>query len=98
MNKNSVSNISKPVLITAIFFVLISCSFRLNQDNFDKIRTGMTQEEVKEILGSPTESSSITIGGISGTSSKWTGDGVIITIQFLNGKVQAKQFSKSRDE
>ena len=42
----------------------------------------------------PTESSSVDVAVFSGTVSKWTAAGVTITIQFVNGKVVAKQLSK----
>jgi hypothetical protein len=73
---------------------LCSCSNRLTQENFDKVRTGMSEAEVKAILGEPTEAKSVDIGIFSGTTSTWKGKGVTITIQFVNGKVMLKEFSK----
>ena len=46
------------------------------------------------ILGEPTESSSVDVAVFSGTVSKWRAGDVTITIQFVNGKVVAKQLSK----
>ena len=54
----------------------------------------MTEQEVTAILGSPAESSSGSILGISGTSSKWSGTDAVITVQFVNGKVALKTFNK----
>ena len=85
--------------VIALFSLcLAACdSLRLTQENFDKIRTGMTQAEVTAILGEPTESSSVDVAVFSGTASTWRKDGVVITIQFANGKVVAKQFSKEKN-
>jgi hypothetical protein len=58
----------------------------------------MTLAQVKEILGEPTESSSVDVAVLSGTVSKWKQGDVTITIQFVNGKVVAKQFSKAKEE
>lgn len=56
----------------------------------------MTKEEVESILGAPTDSKSVGIGGFSGGNSTWKAeDGTTITIQFVNGKVAGKQFFKS---
>jgi hypothetical protein len=66
----------------------------INKDNFDKIRIGMTQEEVQGILGPPTESAGIEIPVFSGTMSKWVKGDTVISITFVNGKVMAKEFSK----
>jgi hypothetical protein len=52
----------------------------------------MTQ--VTDILGPPTESSSVDVAVFSGTVSKWQAGDVTITVQFVNGKVVAKQLSK----
>ena len=43
------------------------------------------------------ESSSVDVAVFSGTASTWKKDGIVITIQFANGKVVAKQFSKEKN-
>jgi len=53
--------------------------------------------EVLNILGEPTESSSMTIGTLSGTTSTWEDKKGKITIQFVNGKVNVKNFKKYKD-
>jgi hypothetical protein len=75
------------------FLLLAACS-KITQDNFARIQDGMGEQEVAAILGSPTESSSGSILGISGTSSKWAGSDAEITIRFVNGKVALKSFEK----
>jgi hypothetical protein len=67
---------------------------KITKENFDKIKIGMTQEEVQAILGPPTEASGIEIPMFSGTMSKWVQGDTVITVQFVNGKVVAKEFSK----
>jgi len=77
----------------AALLLLAACS-RVTQDNFAKIQDGMSEQEVTAILGSPAESSSGSILGISGTSSTWTGGDAVITVRFVNGKVAMKNFDK----
>jgi outer membrane protein assembly factor BamE (lipoprotein component of BamABCDE complex) len=85
-------------LCLVISLSLISCGgSKLTQENFDKIQTGMTLAQVQAILGEPTESSSVDVAVFSGTVSKWKQGEVTITIQFVNGKVVAKQFSKAKE-
>ncbi len=67
---------------------------KINKDNFDKIKLSMTQEEVQGLLGPPTEASGLEIPVFSGTTAKWVQGDTTITIQFVNGKVVAKEFSK----
>ena len=82
---------------TALFlllFVLVACGSKATESNYAKIEIDMTEEQVKSLLGAPTESSSINVAGLSGTSLKWVGKEGTINVQFLNGKVKAKAFSK----
>lgn len=77
----------------AAVLLLAACS-KVSQENFAKIQDGMTEQEVTAILGSPTESSSGSILGISGTSSKWVAGDAVILIRFVNGKVALRSFDK----
>lgn len=81
------------LIALCLALALAACS-KVTQDNYARIQDGMTEQEVHAILGKPAESSSVTILGLSGTSSKWTADGAVITIQFANGKVRLKSFDK----
>ena len=53
---------------------------------------------VISILGEPSTSESFNIAGISGTSASWKNNHAVITIQFLNDKVQIKAFSNTGNE
>jgi SmpA / OmlA family len=75
----------------AAILLLAACS-KVTQENFARIQDGMTEQEVTAILGSPTESSSGSILGISGTSSKWVAADAVILIRFVNGKVALRSF------
>ena len=89
------SHLRAVALGIVICMSLVSCSgLKISQENFEKIQTGMSLAQVTAILGEPTESSSVDVAVFSGTVSKWRAGGVTITIQFVNGKVVAKQFSK----
>ena len=89
------SHLRAVVLVMLICMSLVSCSsFKISQENFEKIKTGMALAQVTAILGEPTESSSVDVAVFSGTVSKWKALDVTITIQFVNSKVVAKQLSK----
>ena len=89
------SHLRAVALGIVICMSLVSCSsLKISQENFEKIQTGMSLAQVTAILGEPTESSSVDVAVFSGTVSKWRSGGITITIQFVNGKVVAKQFSK----
>jgi predicted Abi (CAAX) family protease len=86
------------VILTALLIFALGLSgcgaSKISKENFDKIQTGMSQGEVQAILGEPTESSSVDVALFSGTTSTWKEGDTAITIQFVNGMVVAKQFSR----
>ncbi len=85
------------VLCLALCLSLAGCGrAKLTQANFDKIQTGMTLAQVRAILGDPTESHSVNVAVVSGTVSEWRQGEVTISIQFVNDRVVAKQFSKGK--
>jgi hypothetical protein len=72
---------------------LAACS-RVTQENFARIQDGMTESEVIALLGKPTESSSVNVLGVSGTSSRWVSGDATISVRFVNGKVALKSFDQ----
>jgi len=75
---------------------LFGCFSKINQENYAKIENGMTMEQVKDILGEPTESQTAGIGPLSGTSAIWKSDSVTIKLTFVNSKVQLKTFTEDK--
>lgn len=84
--------------IIALALALAACGSPVNQENFAKIETGMSQQEVEAILGAPDESSTATFGGLSGGNATWKHKDVTISVQFMNDKVQFKQFLRGQPE
>jgi uncharacterized protein YcfL len=74
--------------------LLAACGSKISAENFERIQTGMTQKEVVAILGEPTETSAISVAGLSGGMATWREGNTEISVQFLNDKVQAKQLSR----
>jgi hypothetical protein len=94
-------NTFRRVFIAATVIVLAAtfhaCDSRVSQGNFEKIHAGMTESDVREILGEPTQTSSLGVGPFSGTASVWKGKRGTIQIQFFNGKVTLKTFTKDEE-
>ena len=80
-------NLRTILLFTAVL-ALAACS-KLTQDNLSKIHNGMTTDEVKAILGDPTNSSSGSFLGQSGTEFVYHTDESDVKIDFVNDKVIA---------
>ncbi len=82
------------VLVALVIASLAGCRSKISKHNFDQINLGMTQEEVQGILGPPSAATGLEIPVFSGTTSKWVQGDMLITVQFVNGKVVAKEFSQ----
>lgn len=85
----------KRLLSVLVLALLLGACSKVSQENFSKIQNGMTEAEVTSILGSPTESTSREVLGISGTSSVWRSGDAQISIRFVGGKVALKSFDKA---
>ncbi|MCF8034940.1 MAG: hypothetical protein K9K66_19395 [Desulfarculaceae bacterium] len=77
-----------------LLLALTACGASYDQETYAKIQINMSLKEVIGILGEPTESKGVTLGGMSGTSASWKDDNGTISIQFVNGKVKMKSFTK----
>jgi hypothetical protein len=84
------------VLFLSFLVCLAACQSRINKENYDKIQRGMTEEEVTAILGKPTDTASVEIGPVSGSSATWKGKEAVITVKYLHGKVRAKGFTRGK--
>lgn len=78
------------VALLAVLFVFTACGSKITTDNYDKIQTGMSQEEVEKILGKPTDSGGGGIGGMSAGTATWKDGDKSIAVTFMNGKVTLK--------
>jgi outer membrane protein assembly factor BamE (lipoprotein component of BamABCDE complex) len=81
--------------IAILLLCLAACGARLNQENFDKIREGMSQREVREILGEPVDASGASLLGLSSSEAVWKDDKTTIAVHFFNDKVVSKQMSRT---
>jgi hypothetical protein len=70
------------LLITALVLLLSGCN-KVTKDNYDKIKSGMTYDEVVQILGKP-EGCSETLG-IS--NCEWKDNDAMISITFISNQV-----------
>ncbi len=87
----------KTPFVALLVALLIAACSKVTQENFARIQDGMTEQEVISILGSPTESNSVNVLGVSGTSSRWVSRDAVINVRFVNGKVALKSFDKPGD-
>ena len=84
------------LLCAALSLVLLGCGggspLTLNQDNLDKVHDDMSQNDVRAILGAPTESKTDPIPIVGGTQTTYTyrNDHAEVVIVFKNDQVKEK--------
>lgn len=83
------------ILLALAVVLLAACSEPVSRDDYARIETDMPEARVMEILGEPDRSRSASVGAVSGTQHSWDGDGFVISVQFLNGRVVSKQLLPS---
>jgi outer membrane protein assembly factor BamE (lipoprotein component of BamABCDE complex) len=87
--------VDRSIGIAILILVLAACGSRLSQENFDKTRDGMSQKEVRDILGEPVNAEGSSFLGISGGEALWKDNKTAITVHFLNDKVVSKRMSSA---
>ena len=70
------------IALIAFCMALAACN-KLNQENFSKLKTGMTKTEVEELLGKPTECA----GALGFSSCTWGDQKTYVSIQYAGDKV-----------
>jgi len=98
-------NFSQSVIGFIIMVILLSsCATpRLTYTNFNKVKEGMTEEEVIRILGEPTKVTSVNVDTgigsllgldkLSGTNMIWNTDDAKANVIFFKGKVKSTNFT-----
>jgi len=75
-------------LLTALLIVSCDSGSKVSHANYDKIDPGMSLTKIKEILGEPTQSKSVSLG----TEAIWEGQQASIIIRFIDEKVDSKEW------
>jgi PBP1b-binding outer membrane lipoprotein LpoB len=88
------------ISIALVIFISGCLGSKINEENYKKVQEGMTMEQVKAILGEPTDASTKGVsipmaGSLSGTLATWkSSDGKItIELTFVNDKVKLKTYN-----
>lgn len=79
---------SKSILLVAAAAVLAlaGCGSSISPEAVEKLEVGMSQAEVKAILGTPTKTDTMKIGPIETTTFTYESGKDTVVIQFMNDK------------
>jgi SmpA / OmlA family len=89
----------KYILCAALSLMLLGCGggspLTLTQENLDKVQTDMSQNDVRAILGAPTESKTDPIPIVGGTQTTYVyrNDKSEVTLVFKNDQMKEKHGS-----
>ena len=70
-------------LATAILVLLLAACSKLTLENYDRLKSGMSYQEVKEILGAPSQCSEV----LGVKSCTWGDDQRFIKVNFVGDQV-----------
>lgn len=70
--------------------MLAGCGSKLTPENLTKVNAGMTQAEVREILGTPTEVRTQSVGPIEGSVLLYRKGESEVSLLFVNDKLVNK--------
>lgn len=72
----------RSLALLACCVLLVACN-KVNQENFSRLKPGMSRVEVEQLLGAPAECA----GALGFSSCTWGDERSFISIQFGNDKV-----------
>lgn len=68
--------------VAALLLLLVGCN-KINQDNYSKLKAGMTKAQVETLLGGPSECA----GALGMSSCTWGDEQRFISVQYAGDKV-----------
>lgn len=86
----------KTLGIAATILMIAACS-KVTEDNYRKLESGMTLDQVQSLLGKADVSESTSLAGISTTRAEWHGKDGTISIRFIEEKVRAKNWQPPQE-
>jgi hypothetical protein len=86
------------VLVAASAMLLLSACSKATPANYEKIKSGMSPDEVHAILGKPDDVSGGGIGNFTVSTETWKGSKNVIEVTFAGDKVSIKRIGPRDDQ
>ncbi|MES0874485.1 outer membrane protein assembly factor BamE [Sinimarinibacterium sp. HSW-8] len=85
------------IAVSVLALWLVACN-RVTPENYEKIESGMSRDEVHALLGKPDEVSGGGVGRMTLMTERWNGREHVISVTFATDKVTLKSIEPRRDE
>lgn len=85
------------VLAFCIALTVAACS-KVTPENYQKVESGMTRDQVYAILGEPDEVSGGGVGSLTMSAERWEGRTQVISVTFGGEKVVLKSIDERQSE
>jgi len=90
VGNTDMKNTLRCLLCLGILGVLVACGSKLTSDNFSLVKNGMTEDEVKELIGKPSIVKNDEMLGLASTIYTYSKGEAEAKVGFINGKVTHK--------
>lgn len=91
--KNKIKNVFAVLVLLVATLSLVACGSKLSNENLTKVKNGMSEVEVKAILGKPNKVDSSEVLGLRNVSYQYQSGKTEVTINFINDTVISKHGS-----
>lgn len=85
------------IALAGLLLVAAGCS-KVTPDNYNRVESGMSHEEVHAVLGKPDEVSGGGVGRMTLMTERWNGREHIISVTFAADKVTLKSIEPRRED
>ncbi|TJY61890.1 hypothetical protein E4T66_06470 [Sinimarinibacterium sp. CAU 1509] len=86
------------LLVAAGALLLLSACSKATPANYEKVKSGMSPDEVHAILGKPDDVSGGGIGNFTVSTETWNGSKNVIEVTYAGDKVSIKRIAPREDK
>lgn len=88
---------TRPLLASVLLVLLAGCS-RATPDNYARLESGMSRDEVHAVLGEPDDVSGGGIGRINLMTERWNGRKHVISVTYASDQLTLKSIESRKTE
>lgn len=86
------------LLLASLFFALLAGCSKATPDNYARLESGMSRDEVHAVLGTPDDVSGGGIGRINLMTERWNGRKHVISVTYASDQLTLKSIEPQQKE